>query len=72
MDIQALTSSIGAYATATPLANSGQTLQQVAQGTLLQAAEQRQAQASERQVEAPQPVINTLGQKTGTLINATA
>jgi len=72
MDIQSITSSIGAYTTATPQTNSPQNLQQTAQGTQVQAAEQREPQASERKEEAPRPVTNTLGQKTGTLISVTA
>lgn len=69
MDVQSITSSIGAYGTQT---TQSQTLQQAQQGAEVRPAEQREPQATERKEEAPRPVTNTLGQETGKLINVTA
>ncbi|MFZ2267514.1 MAG: hypothetical protein WAV95_08020 [Azonexus sp.] len=71
MDIQSITSSVGAY-TATPLATQSQSLQQAQQGAQVKPAEQREPLATQSKEEAPRPVTNTLGQETGKLINVTA
>lgn len=72
MDIQSITSSVGAYTTATPQTSPSQNLQQAQQGAQVSPAEQREPQVVERKEEAPRPVTNTLGQETGKLINVTA
>ena len=72
MDIQSITSSVGAYTSATPQTSQAQSLQQAQQGTQVKPAESREPQAAERKEQAPRPVTNTLGQETGKLINVTA
>jgi hypothetical protein len=72
MDIQSITSSVGAYTSATPQTSQAQSLQQAQQGTQVKPTESREPQAAERKEQAPRPVTNTLGQETGKLINVTA
>jgi hypothetical protein len=78
MDIQSITSSVGAYTSVTPQVSSSKALQQSQQGAQMQAVERREPQASERtetseSTEAAlRPVTNTSGQETGKLINVTA
>lgn len=69
MDIQSITSSVGAYTTATSQANPSQ---QAQQGAQVAPAEPREPPKVERKEEAPRPVTNTSGQETGKLINVTA
>lgn len=69
MDIQSITSSIGAYSGSTTQASQ---LQQSQQGSQVTSAEQREPKAAELTEAAPRPVVNTDGQTTGKLINVTA
>lgn len=71
MDIQSITSSLGAYAGVSNQGAQTQSAQGTRQNQQVQAVEQREPQAAERE-EKPRPVVNTLGQQTGTLINVTA
>lgn len=72
MEIQSVTSSIGAYV------NNGNQTNQAPQNQSVQQAQQpesRQARPEERveqREEAKRPVTNVQGQQTGTLINVTA
>jgi hypothetical protein len=66
MDVKSVTSSVSAY-------TSGAT--QTSQAQQTQAVENREPKATDRREtaeEKPRPVVNTDGQKTGTLINVTA
>lgn len=64
MDVKSVTSNVSAYTTA-----------QTGQSQPTQQAERRERRPEERvelKEEAPKPVVNTLGQKTGSVINVTA
>lgn len=69
MDIQSITSSIGAYANLGTQAAQSSSTQQTQQ---VKPAEQREPQVVKPKEEAPRPVMNTSGQETGKLINVTA
>lgn len=69
MDIKSVTSGIGAYSDSTARANRTSESQRV------EPAENREPRPEdrvERKEESPRPVVNTQGQKTGSLINVTA
>lgn len=66
MDITSVTSSSGAYS-----ANITGQATQTQQSEATEPAEKRLPD-NERQEAAPRPVVNTDGQKTGTIINVTA
>lgn len=69
MAIQSVTSNVNAYT------NPGTQTSQAQQTQQTQQAEKREPRAEERaepQEEAPRPVTNVQGQRTGTLINVTA
>lgn len=69
MDIQSITTSVGAYTSSTTQTSQAQQAQQAQQA---KPAEQREPPAVEPKEAAPRPVTNTSGQETGKLINVTA
>lgn len=69
MDIKSVTSGVGTYGGTVSRAD------QTSQSKPLQSVENREPRPEERverKEEAPRPVVNTQGQKTGTVINVTA
>ena len=69
MDIQSITTSVGAYTSSTTQANQAQQAQQMQQ---VQLADRSESQVAESKEATPRPVTNTSGQETGKLINVTA
>lgn len=78
MNVNSVTSNVSAYtraATQTSQAQQTQQTQQAQQSQQTQQIERREARPEERvdvKDEAPKPVTNALGQKTGSVISVTA
>ena len=72
MDIQSITSSIGAYSAAPTQTSQSPSLQQTQQSGQVKSTEKSEPKPVERKEDTPRPVINTSGQQTGKLINVTA
>lgn len=72
MNISSATSSLSAYTNTSAQASQSQKAQQPQEAKAVESRESRLAERVEFKEEAPKPVTNTLGQKTGSLINITA
>ena len=66
MNVNSVTSNASAYTNATAQTN------QTAQAQQIERSEPRPEERVELNEEAPKPVTNTLGQKTGSIISVTA
>ncbi|MDP3538995.1 MAG: hypothetical protein Q8S26_09855 [Azonexus sp.] len=72
MAIQSVTSNASAYASASAQTSQSQQAQQAQQAQPVEKRESRPQERVELKEEAPKPVTNTQGQRTGTLINVIA